>query len=114
MGVLLLDRFALGPSTASTIAGYLYHFFNGAAFGVIYSMLMKGRSRWWAVLYGVAIGVGFMVSPVVQALGIGLFGKDFGWQFAATVVTAHLAFGAVLGCVFLPARVCPWRSLFFR
>jgi len=32
MGVLLLDRFALGPSALSDIAGFSYHFWNGAAF----------------------------------------------------------------------------------
>src|SRR6516225_1725483 len=35
MGVLLLDRFALGPTPASTLAGFAYHFWNGACFGVI-------------------------------------------------------------------------------
>ena len=96
MGVLLLDRFALGPSTASTLAGFGYHFWNGACFGIIFA-LFKGRlSKWWAIPYGLAIGLGFLVSPVVQALGVGLFGKDFGWHFAATVLTAHAAFGVAL------------------
>ena len=97
MGVLLLDRFALGPSTASTLAGFAYHFWNGASFGVIFALLAAGRPRWWALPYGLAVGLGFLVSPVVQALGVGLLGKDFGWPFAATVLTAHAAYGAALG-----------------
>lgn len=97
MGVLLLDRFALGPTTASTLAGFAYHFWNGAAFGIVFALLSAGRSRWWAIPYGIAIGVGFLVSPVVQALGVGIFGKDFGWYFAAIVLVAHTAFGASLG-----------------
>ena len=97
MGVLLLDRFALGPSTASTLAGFAYHFWNGASFGVIFALLAAGRPRWWALPYGLAVGLGFLVSPVVQALGVGLLGKDFGWRFAATVLTAHAAYGAALG-----------------
>ncbi len=100
MGVLLLDRFALGPSTASTLAGFAYHFWNGACLGVIFAVLVAGRSRWWAIPYAFAIGIGFLVSPVVQALGVGLFGIDFGWHFAATVLLAHVAFGVVLGGVF--------------
>lgn len=96
MGVLLLDRFALGPSWASDITGFAYHFWMGASFGMIFSLLAAGRSRWWAVPFGVAVGVGFMVSPVVLALGVGVFGRDFGWTFAATVLTAHVAFGAAL------------------
>ena len=35
MGVLLLDRFALGPSTLSDLAGFAYHAWNGASFGVV-------------------------------------------------------------------------------
>jgi hypothetical protein len=26
---------------------------------------------WWAIPYGAAVGVGFLVSPVVQGLGLG-------------------------------------------
>ena len=96
MGVLLLNRFALGPSTASTLAGFAYHFWNGAAFGAIFALLALGRSRWWTIPFGLALGLGFLVSPVVQSLGVGLFGKDFGWHFAATVLTAHAAYGTAL------------------
>lgn len=97
MGVLLLDRFALGPSSLSDLAGFAYHFWNGAAFGIIFALLFRGRGRWWAVPYGLVIGVGFMVSPVVQALGGGYFGVEFGWRFAATVLLAHAAYGLGLG-----------------
>jgi hypothetical protein len=96
MGVLLLDRFALGPSAASTLAGFTYHFWNGACFGIIFALVRFNLPNWWAIPYGILLGVGFMVSPVVQGLGVGLFGVDFGWHFAATVLTAHLAFGAAL------------------
>jgi len=96
MGVLLLDRFALGPSAASTLAGFGYHFWNGACFGIIFALLKGRLSNWWAIPYGLAVGLGFLLSPVVQALGVGLLGKDFGWHFAATVLTAHAAFGVAL------------------
>lgn len=96
MGVLLLDRFALGPSTASDLAGFAYHFWNGACFGIIFTLLAGRHSRWWAVPYGLGVGLGFLASPVAQALGVGLFGRDFGWHFSATVLTAHAAYGAAL------------------
>jgi hypothetical protein len=96
MGVLLLDRFASGPSIASTLAGFAYHFWNGACFGIIFALVRFKLPNWWAIPYGILLGVGFLVSPVVQSLGVGLFGVDFGWHFAATVLTAHLAFGAAL------------------
>lgn len=96
MGVLLFDRFVLGPTTASSLAGFGYHFWNGACFGIVFAL---GRFRLpvgWAIPYGIAIGVGFLMSPVVQGLGVGLFGVNFGWHFAATVLAAHLAFGAAM------------------
>jgi hypothetical protein len=96
---VLLDRFALGPSIASTLAGFGYHFWNGACFGIIFALLRARSSKWWAIPYGLAIGTGFLVSPVVQALGVGLFGREFGWHFAATVLTAHAAFGAALAAL---------------
>ena len=97
MGVLLFDRFALGPSGPSDLAGFAYHFWNGASFGMMLTLVAGACSIPLAVGYGVAIGVGFMVSPVVLALGVGYFGRDFGWSFAATVLLAHAAFGIALG-----------------
>ncbi len=96
MGVLLFDRFALGPTTVSTFAGFAYHFWNGACFGIIFALGQFRLPNWWAIPYGVAIGVGFLMSPIVQGLGIGLFGINFGWHFAATVLAAHLAFGTAM------------------
>ncbi len=108
MGVLLADRFALGPSATSTIAGFAYHFWNGASFGLIFTVMRMNLSNRWAVVYGIAIGIGFLASPVVQAMGVGPFGIDFGWRFAATVLTAHAAFGAALAWLLsmLEARCC--------
>lgn len=97
MGVLLLDRFALGPSTWSDVAGFAYHFWNGAAFGIIFLAVTGGRSVALAIAYGLGVGVGFLGSPVVESLGVGLFGREFGWHFAATVLAAHAAYGAALG-----------------
>lgn len=97
MGVLLLDRFAQGPSAVSNLAGWGYHFWNGAAFGIIYSLLFGRGKVWKGTLYGILIGVGLMVSPVVNSLGVGYFGVDFGWGFPATVTLAHIVFGTILG-----------------
>lgn len=96
MGVLLFDRFALGPTAASTLAGFAYHFWNGACFGILFTLGRFNLPVWWAIPYGAAVGVGFLISPVVQALGVGVFGVNFGWHFAATALTAHLAFGSAL------------------
>jgi hypothetical protein len=96
MGVLLLDRFALGPTAAFSAAGFTYHLWIGACFGIIFVVGRFKLADWWAIPYAIAIGIGFLVSPVVQGLGVGVFGIDFGWHFAATVLLAHLAFGVAL------------------
>ena len=50
MGVLILDQFASGPDLGSDIAGWAYHFWNGAAFGIIFSLLF-GQSKTNPALY---------------------------------------------------------------
>lgn len=77
MGVLMLNQFASGPDILSDLAGWAYHFWNGAAFGLIFSLLLGQGKIWYGLVYGLVIGIVFMVSPVVKSLGIGLFGVDF-------------------------------------
>lgn len=99
MGVLLLNRFALGPGFWSDIAGWAYHFWNGAAFGIIFSLILGRGKTWMGIVYGILMGIGFMISPVTRALGIGAFGFQFkgGYQFILTVTLAHLVYGSILG-----------------
>lgn len=101
MGVLLLDRFADGPSFWSNIAGWAYHFWNGAVFGIIFSLLLGRGKPWVGVVYGFLLGIGFMISPVTRSLGIGPFGFEFkdGYQFIIIVTIAHVVFGGILGMV---------------
>ncbi|MEO6869524.1 MAG: DUF6789 family protein [Ginsengibacter sp.] len=99
MGVMLLNRFAEGPGIWSNVAGWSYHFWNGACFGIIFSLLFGRANTAWGIVYGVVLGIGFMISPVTIALGIGYFGLQFndGYQFLITVTLAHAAYGALLG-----------------
>ncbi len=97
LGVLLLNRFALGPDTLSNIAGWSYHFWNGISFGIIYSVLFGRGKKWAGIIFALAMAAGFMMSPAVVAMGVGHFGVNFGWGFPATVILAHVAFGALLG-----------------
>lgn len=97
LGVLLLNQFAAGPDTISNIAGWSYHFWNGASFGIIYAILVGKGKVWYGVVYGILIAVGFMMSPAVVALGVGHFGVDFGIGFPITVILAHVALGLILG-----------------
>ena len=99
MGVLILNRFADGPDTWSNIAGWAYHFWNGACFGIIFTLLFGSAKTAWGIVYGLVLGIVFMVSPVTRSLGIGAFGLQFndGYQFLITVTIAHFAYGALLG-----------------
>lgn len=98
MGVLILNQFASGPDIWSDLAGWAYHFWNGAAFGLIFSLLLGQSKLWQGIFYGLLIGVGFMISPIVKSLGIGLLGVEFkkGYEFVTTVTVAHIAFGLAL------------------
>jgi hypothetical protein len=72
VGVLLFDRFALGPTAASTLGRFAYHFWNGACFGIIFAL---GRFNFAGVVgdsLRAAVGVGFLVSPVIQGLVLGI------------------------------------------
>lgn len=97
MGVLLLDQFASGPSLKSDIAGWAYHFWIGASFGLIYVLIFGTCRRWVGAIFGVLLGFGFMLSPVVSALGVGFLGLEFSKGFPLTVTAAHAAFGLALG-----------------
>ncbi len=97
MGVLLLNQFAAGPSLKSDLAGWAYHSWNGASFGLIYVLVFGTWRRWMGTVFGVLLGIGFMFSPVVAALGVGFMGLEFSRGFPLTVTFAHAAFGLVLG-----------------
>jgi hypothetical protein len=61
-------------------------------------MLVFGtRRRWVGAVFGVVLGFGFMLSPVVSALGVGFLGLEFSKGFPVTVTLAHAAFGYALG-----------------
>lgn len=89
MGVLLLNQFAAGPTLGSNIVGWAYHFWNGASFGLIYALVFGTCRRWVGPVFGVLIGVGFMLSPVVESLGVGFVGLQYSKGFPVTVTFAH-------------------------
>jgi len=95
MGVLLTDQFMMGPSPFSDFLGYAYHYWNGASFGIIFAVFLGRKTVFWGVAYGVIIGTVFLMSPPVDALGIGFMGKEMP-TMPLTVYIAHLAYGGIL------------------
>lgn len=114
MGVLITNRFLLGPNLLSNIVGWGDHLLvNGFSFALVY-VLVFGRPRWWlALLYAWIIATIFMVSPVMTMIGdIGYFGHVMGPGFAVTVYAAHTVFGLILGAIVARwgrVRVPLWR-----
>jgi len=96
LGVLMTDRFMKGPSTWSNILGYTYHYWNGAAFGMIYTLILGRKPWWYGAVYGILVGTGFLLSPAVNAMGVGFMGSDLAGMIPV-VYTAHIVFGSTLG-----------------
>ncbi|MDE2343691.1 MAG: hypothetical protein KGL63_09940 [Betaproteobacteria bacterium] len=100
IGVLITNRFMEGPDWLSNLLGWGDHFWNGIGFVFIYYAVF-GRQRWWVgMVYALAIATVFMLSPVMNLLGVGVFGHEFApVKFPMTVYLAHLVYGVVLGWV---------------
>jgi len=82
-------------STATQIIGWLYHFSNGATFGVMYLAIIGEASRrhWsWAVLFAVALELGMLLTPYPAVFGIPITAR-----FVIVTMAAHAIFGVGLG-----------------
>jgi hypothetical protein len=82
-------------STVTQWIGWLYHFSNGATFGVMYMALIRDarRRHWlWAVLFAVGLELGMLLTPYTHVFGIALTVK-----FVFVTVVAHGIFGVGLG-----------------
>lgn len=97
-----------GYSLAAHLVGWLYHFSNGATFGVMFAAMYAGakeamgaaragalRPVFWAVLMAVGIEVCLLISPYGK-----FFGVHVGVKFVVVTVLAHVLFGVGLGAWF--------------
>jgi hypothetical protein len=82
-------------SIGAQVAGWLYHFSNGATFGIMY-LAMIGRPvdrHWaWAVAMALALELGMLLTPYPRVFGIPVTAR-----FVAVTVAAHALFGVILG-----------------
>lgn len=77
------------------IVGWLYHFSNGATFGVMYLALIGdgARRHWaWAVLFAVALELGMLFTPYPAVFHIPVTAR-----FVVVTLLAHGIFGLGLG-----------------
>ena len=82
-------------STATQIVGWIYHFSNGATFGVMYVAMIGNPTRrhWaWAVAMALALELGMLLTPYPQVFGIEVTAR-----FVVVTVAAHAIFGVGLG-----------------
>jgi len=80
------------------MVGALWHFWNGATFGIIYALVI-GKGKWWyGMIWAVIIEIGMMLAPYLILMK-GPFGIEHmdGYNLFVITLIAHLAFGAVLG-----------------
>ncbi len=82
--------------------GYFVHYMNGANFGLIFTFMWgrqksRLRSVGWAVVWLLIVELGMMTGPPMAPM-VGPFGTNYAWpQFFILTLTAHIAFGIVLG-----------------
>ncbi len=77
------------------VIGWIYHFSNGIAFGVMYMALIGSASRrsWlWAIVVAVGLELAMLFTPYT-----GFFGINLTARFVVVTLTAHLIFGIALG-----------------
>jgi len=80
------------------MAGALWHFWNGATFGIVYALVI-GKGRWWyGMIWAFIIEIGMMLAPYLIIMK-GPFGIEHmdGYNLFTITLLAHLAFGALLG-----------------
>jgi len=80
------------------MAGALWHFWNGATFGIVYALVI-GKGKWWyGMIWAFIIEIGMMLAPYLIIMK-GPFGIEHmdGYNLFVITLLAHLAFGAVLG-----------------
>jgi hypothetical protein len=82
-------------SLTTQIVGWVYHFSNGATFGVMYVAMVGNPTRrhWaWAVVMALALELGMLFTPYPQVFNIPVTTR-----FVVVTVAAHAIFGIGLG-----------------
>lgn len=78
-------------SDAAAVAGWLYHFWNGFSFAIIYA-LIAGPARWyWGVAWAMILEVAMLFTyPTLLDIKLGV-------GFVGISLIGHMAYGAALG-----------------
>ena len=82
-------------SVAAHVVGWIYHFSNGATFGVMYVAITGTRTprHWsWGVLMALVLELGMLLSPYPSVFSIPLT-----LRFVLITLAAHIIFGFTMG-----------------
>jgi hypothetical protein len=82
-------------SLAAQILGWLYHFSNGATFGVMYVAMIGDATRrhWiWAVVMALGLELGMLLTPYPRVFNIPVTTR-----FVMVTIAAHAIFGVAMG-----------------
>lgn len=86
----------ISDATMSTrftdLTGWAYHFWNGIAFGVMYTLFMSGRHWGYAILWGLALETIAVASPFAR-----IFSLSGNYSALAVAYAGHVAYGVPLG-----------------
>jgi hypothetical protein len=80
-------------SSAAIVVGWLYHYWNGFGFGVIYT-LVAGPAKWYyGLVWALFLEAGWLLAlpPVLHI--------TLGWQLVTVSLFGHAVYGTVLGVV---------------
>jgi hypothetical protein len=96
-GAMVLGQPAEQPSysLAAQIIGWIYHFSNGATFGVMYLALVgdaRKRHWGWAILFALGLELGMLLTPYPNVFNIPVTAR-----FIIVTLVAHAIFGVSLG-----------------
>jgi hypothetical protein len=95
-----------GSSLAANLTGWLYHFSNGATFGVMYGVLVNGHwRRLWpvAIVFALGLELAMLFTPYPATFGIRVT-----TAFVVVTLAAHAVFGVTMGRV--SARLEGWMA----
>jgi hypothetical protein len=89
-GALILNT---SPHTTSALtAGWVYHFWNGISFAVMFTMLAAGRRWYWALLWAMALET---ATVVVYPNAFEVDRTDI--AFLSVSFAGHAAYGTTMG-----------------